>query len=298
MNPNHEGMFDLHCHSRFSDGDCSPTEVARQVKRAGLEGAVLTDHNTHEGYGEFHAESERLGLKTFMGVEISTSYKEINIHILGYARHFSGEIFHALLSRVRQGYLNRADRMVEKLQDAHLTKLTLSDMQSLLHKEGEKHTVTKYDIAMALAYEQHLPLERIKEVQQHVEKGGVGYEPYGPWAVHPLEAVRAIKEADGMPVIAHPLDFMKRSSEGNYEKGLQKMTSLLSILVENGLQGMEVSCSVHDKDQELLARSLAGRYHLYPTAGTDWHGPYHHPQRQFGQRGISTEDFHQLLTLL
>lgn len=291
-------MFDLHCHSQFSDGDFSPADVAKQAKRAGLVGVVLTDHNTYEGYREFQSECRRLGLGTLMGVEVSTSYDGIDTHILGYAREFSGEKFNDLLARIRKGYFHRVERILGKLQNAGVTKLFLPDVQRMLRKESERHTMTKYDIARALVQEQNLPMERIEEVQKHVEKGGVGYEPYGSWAVHPREVVRIIREAGGFPVLAHPLDFMKRSAEQKYEKGLKKVDALLSQLVNAGLQGIEVSCSVHNEEQEACARSFAEQFHLFPTAGTDWHGPYHHPNRHFGEKGLSPGDFHAFVELL
>ena len=64
-------LVDLHVHSNFSDGACTPTEVLRLAKEADLSAVALTDHNTIDGLDEFLLESEKLNIEAVAGVEIS-----------------------------------------------------------------------------------------------------------------------------------------------------------------------------------------------------------------------------------
>lgn len=75
---------DLHCHSTWSDGAASPSELAEALASAGVQVASLTDHDTTEGRAEFATTLSRLGVACVAGVEISTRFEGAEVHLLGY----------------------------------------------------------------------------------------------------------------------------------------------------------------------------------------------------------------------
>ena len=78
-----EKLCDLHIHSHFSDGTCSPAELISLAKQAGLSAIALCDHNTVSGLPDFMAAGEGSGVETVAGIEFSTEYADTELHILG-----------------------------------------------------------------------------------------------------------------------------------------------------------------------------------------------------------------------
>ncbi|MBQ2584832.1 MAG: PHP domain-containing protein, partial [Erysipelotrichaceae bacterium] len=74
---------DLHCHSTFSDGTLTPTELVQLAKQQGLSALALTDHNTSAGLKEFMEAGKDSGVITVPGCELSTEWKGKEIHIVG-----------------------------------------------------------------------------------------------------------------------------------------------------------------------------------------------------------------------
>ena len=77
-----ERFCDLHTHSVFSDGTWTPEELVREACRIGLGAIALTDHNTVDGLSRFLAAAEGTGVEAIPGVEFSTDYLDLDIHIV------------------------------------------------------------------------------------------------------------------------------------------------------------------------------------------------------------------------
>lgn len=70
-----KAKFDLHSHTKGSDGNSTPIEIATAAKKAGLDGLCLTDHHTNMT-DEVHAVADALrlvGVLPIIGVEYSTA---------------------------------------------------------------------------------------------------------------------------------------------------------------------------------------------------------------------------------
>ena len=76
------GFCDLHTHSTFSDGTFTPTELVAAAEKLGLSAVALTDHNTIAGLSEFLTSGKGSSVETVPGVEFSTEYNGIELHIL------------------------------------------------------------------------------------------------------------------------------------------------------------------------------------------------------------------------
>ena len=74
---------DLHVHSVFSDGTLTPTQLIAESERLGLKAVALTDHNTIAGMKEFLQAAKNSSVDAVAGVEISTDYNGVELHILG-----------------------------------------------------------------------------------------------------------------------------------------------------------------------------------------------------------------------
>ncbi len=72
-------ILDIHLHTVYSDGLNTPAEMAAQVRKLGLDGFAITDHNTVKGQKIAKAIARKLDIECIPGIEVSS----INGHILG-----------------------------------------------------------------------------------------------------------------------------------------------------------------------------------------------------------------------
>ena len=79
--------FEIHMHSIFSDGQFSPTELVEIAQKNGLSDLSLTDHDTFEGIDELVSAAEGTGIHAFPGIEITTRFRDFNLHLLAYFKN-------------------------------------------------------------------------------------------------------------------------------------------------------------------------------------------------------------------
>src|SRR5690349_6769933 len=106
--------IDLHTHTSCSDGTATPTELVEAAVAAGLDVVAITDHDTTEGWDEALAAASRAGIEAVPGIEISCKVRAISLHMLGFLFDPSHPELVAELSKLRDGRVLRAQRMVEK----------------------------------------------------------------------------------------------------------------------------------------------------------------------------------------
>ena len=107
--------FDLHVHTRASDGVLTPAELLRLAAKVGLHGVAITDHDSVDGVAEAVAEGDRLGLEVIPGIELSLQIADEDVHLLGYwIDHRSSEL-HAALREIFQMRAKRVEGMVVRL---------------------------------------------------------------------------------------------------------------------------------------------------------------------------------------
>jgi len=274
--------YDLHCHSSFSDGDFDVSKVIQKAKEAGLKGLAITDHNVIDHIKLAETESEKAGLTNVEGVEITSSFQSIDIHILGYSLGFDLRRLQQILKPIQDGYNERARIIIRKLKQSIGIEL---DFDSLVASRPAG-VVFRYNIAQAIDQKQNIPLN---EAQRLIGRNGPAWEPYGEWVPKPEQVVEGIHKANGIAVIAHPGD-IKRS--GHNPQLLKKnVTELITTLVKVGLDGIEVRHSSHGTEEEQYFGSLAQKYDLIESGGSDWHGEIHHPEIAMGMSGLTQSEF-------
>src|SRR5262249_12080212 len=116
---------------------------------------------------------------------------------------------------------------------------------------------------------------------KYIGKSCVAYVPR--YRLSPVDAVRLIDSANGLPVIAHPLDL----------PGLEQLCAWLPELCAAGMVGLETYYGPYTAENELVLHALADEYHLIPTGGTDFHGPGIHPT-PLGGRFVPAEAVERL----
>ena len=247
---------DLHTHSCFSDGTCTPAQIIEQAVAMGLSAVALTDHNTAAGLPEFLAAARGKAIQAIPGVEISTDYHETELHILGL---FLPEAAFAPLTAVLEDF-NRKKEESNRLLVQNLTNAGFPLDYEDICRNHPAGTVNRAVIASALVQQGYV--NSVKEAFQGLlsKKGGY-YIP--PERLESLEAIRLLRKLGAVPVLAHPLLNLKTEAA---------LRAFLEEAVPAGLVGMETRYPSFTPEETVLARSLAAEYGLKESGGSDFHG--------------------------
>lgn len=248
-------MFcDLHTHSYFSDGTCSPAELLRQAQQLGLSAVALCDHNTVAGLPEFVAAGAGGAVEAVPGVEFSTQYGETELHILGL---FIRPERYAEVSAVLEDLLRAKEQsnrdLVDRLRDAGI----------VLDFDGIRSRSAGY-VNRAVIGAEMVRLGYVSSVKaafkQYLNEAKGFYVP--PRRLDAFDAIRFIKSIGAVAVLAHP--FLNLDEDG--------LRAFLPQAVEAGLDGMEVFYSKFSPEETVLAEQIAAQYRLLPSGGSDYHG--------------------------
>lgn len=250
--------IDLHTHSTASDGLLAPSELVRQARGAGLDLIALTDHDSTDGVAEAAEAGATLGVRVIPGVECNTTLPEHRgeAHVLGYYVDVADARFQENLRFIRQARVRRAEQIVERLR-AQGFDVTWERVRELA-----RGTVGRPHIALALM-ERGYASSIADAFDRYISSGRPAYVPR--YKLSPQDAVRLIRAAAGVPVLAHPGGILELAEQ------------VLPDLTQTGLLGLE--CYYGDYDEATVSRlvEIAGRFSLIATGGSDYHGPNVHP---------------------
>ena len=247
--------IDLHVHSTASDGTGSPAQVMEDAAAAGLTVVALTDHDTTAGWEEASRAAVRHRLRLVPGAEISCRAGGIGVHMLSYLHDPSAPGLLAELRRTRGDRLHRAARMVARISVDY--RLTWEDVARHV---GPDATVGRPHIADAMV-ELGLVRSRDEAFATVLAAGTPYYVPhYAPDAVR---TVRLIREAGGVPVMAHP-----RAAQ----RGRIVDDGVLHSLAAAGMAGLEVWHRDQDAADRRHLLRLARELGLLATGSSDYHG--------------------------
>ncbi len=250
------GYVDLHLHTTASDGVLSPSGVVRYAKAKGLQAIAITDHDTIEGCEEGLSEGERIGFEVIPGIEISAEYSSGSMHILG----FFLDIHHPLLNE-RLEYLQKARAERNPKMVARLNQLGIEVTYEEVLKASGGGQVGRPHFANVL-----LEKKVVKSFQEafdrFLKKGAPAY--VDKLRFTSKEALHFINEAGGVAVLAHP------NTLG--VNGYSELEKLIVRLADEGLKGIEVYYPEHSAVEVAQYKTLADRYSLVSTGGTDYHG--------------------------
>ena len=255
--------IDLHIHSTASDGTLTPTEIVQTALKSTKSEKdpiviALTDHDTVAGVSEFlkEAKKNKERVTAIPGVEISTNYHGVEIHILGYNVDPENKELLEQLKICRESRDGRNEKIIARLQ-AEGFQITMEDIKP----EDPNETIARPHIAKQLMKKKYV--SSVKEAfDKYLAEGRSCYvERIMPT---PQEAIALIRNSGGIPVLAHLMYYKKLNAA---EKEV-----LVSELKEAGLEGIEAYYNTYTPVEEEYVSSLAKQNALLLTGGTDFHG--------------------------
>lgn len=268
---------DLHLHTTASDGRLEPAEVVRLAVKVGLDVIAITDHDTIAGIAPALAIAKDFpSLTVIPGVEINTDVPSGEVHVLGYFIDYTDQEFAAVLQGLCDSRRERALKMVAKLSNLGI-EIQWSRVQGL----AQGDSVCRPHIAQALLEAGYVSSQK-EAFDKYIGHDGPAYVEREK--LLPVEAVRLVIGAHGLPVLAHPAD-------------IDNLDKVVAELKKAGLIGIEVYYGDYTSDiiNELL--KIARRYQLVPTGGTDYHAFGYNSEVMIGKMLAPSQSVEQLFAL-
>lgn len=249
---------DLHTHSTASDGTLEPEALARRAAANGVQLWALTDHDAISGQTRARAAAHACGLRYLTGVEISVSFANDTVHIVGLGFDPSEDTALARgLAANRDGRGPRAQKMAEGLAKAGIP----GAYEGALRHAGNPALIARTHFARFLI-ETGVCRDNSEVFRKYLIAGKPGYVPHH-WAGLG-EAIDWITQAGGVAVIAHP---------ARYRLTPVEKYALFTEFKSRGGHGIEVITGSHNQAEAARYASIAREFNLAASRGSDFHGP-------------------------
>ena len=247
--------IDLHIHTAASDGTDAPAAAVEHAARLGLAAVSVTDHDTAAGTAEAMAAGARLGVEVVSGIEVSTDYRDNNIHILGYFIDPEAPALRQVLDWVEIERRERNEKMAEMLSaagfDISIEAVRAEYPDAVI---GRPHFA---EFLMRRGY-----VSSVAEgFDRYLEVGRPFFLPKRRISV--ARAIETIRRSGGVAVLAHPLQYRYPENE---------VLALIEYARELGVQAMECYYSEHSPAEQAWLLDKAAEYGLGVSGGSDWHG--------------------------
>ena len=248
---------DLHCHSNVSDGTLEPEVLAARAKGNGVELWALTDHDEVRGQQRARDAALAAGLPYLTGTEISVTFIDVTVHIIGLGFDADDAALQAGLAATRGGRTERAKEMA-----AGLAKLGIKGAY-----EGALKFVGNPDLISRTHFARHLVEAGVcRDTQdvfrKYLVEGKPGYVPHR-WATL-RDAVSWITQAGGVAVVAHP---------ARYHFTAHEEYALFTEFKSHGGRGIEVVTGSHSSAEAARYAEVAVEFDLLASRGSDFHSP-------------------------
>lgn len=250
-----EKYCDLHTHSTYSDGTCTPAEIIDAAVLSGLSAVALCDHNTIDGLDEFVKYSEGKNIEAVPGIEFSADYNGVEVHILGL--YLPAESY-AKVKKHLYGIIKAKEESNKRLLES-LKRANYDIDYTEVTERYSGAVINRSHIAVIL-------MERgyVKSIDEAMKgllsvEGG-HYVP--PKRFSAMECIDFITEIGAVSVLAHP--FLNLTYE--------TLRKFLSEGKKHGLCGMECEYSTYDEETRSSAYALSGEFGLIKSGGSDFHG--------------------------
>ncbi len=249
-------MIDLHSHTDRSDGTFTPAELIAEAMRVGLAGLAITDHDTFAGYDAAVPYAEKAGVPLICGIELSTRYQGTSVHLLGYFPLIPpSKELRAWLDLILEARRDRNNRLIAKLQSLGVD-ITLAEV------ETKGRTLTARPHFARVLVDKGYAKDIQDAFDKYLDESARGFVQRQEVPME--EALERILGSGGVPSLAHPI----RIAKNNWDKLAEYVEDLAGL----GLRAIEVYHSDHSPENRSYYRSLAQRFHLGITGGSDFHG--------------------------
>ncbi len=257
-------FVDLHVHTTNSDGCDEPVEVVKMAAEHGVAVMAVTDHDNLRGLGQAIDAGKILGVQVISGVELSTVFHGHTIHILGYGIPLGDAGFHSFLGELFAYRKAAVIKKMEMISEARKVEGKNSiDLVDFIQKQGtffNREKAAEYLVQNGFMDEREKAFQALACMKTGIES-----------PVTAERAIEAVHRAGGVAISAHP--FAHGTSLRKLDPTAEGQEKLLHELVAAGLDGLECYQSEYGPEETSLALSLAQKYGLLISAGSDWHGP-------------------------
>jgi len=261
---------DLHCHSTFSDGTMTPEQLLLHAKEIGLSGISITDHDTIEAYTVAPAIAKELSLLLGSGVEFSSIFQGLSIHILGYDFDLDNPAILELCERHRHRRYERNKAILERL-----SRLSMPIQEEELMSMGER-SIGRPHIALLMIKKGYVSTIR-EAFNTYIGDGKLCFVPGE--GISSEETIAVIHKGGGKAFLAHP----------HLLGHANKIKQLLNLPFD----GIECHYGRFSAEQEKRWVKIAHEKGLLISGGSDFHGSV----KEFIHLGCSwvdEETFHKI----
>ncbi len=271
------GNIDLHIHSTVSDGRYTPEEIVRRAAKLGLSAIAIADHDSVDGTAPALLAARAFpGLKVIPNVEISTDNPEGEVHILGYFIDYTSEELQVNLAKFRNSRQTRAQKMVTRLKDSGIH----IEWQRVQEIAGTG-SIGRPHIALAMLENGYTASLR-EAFDKYIGYGKPAYVEREK--LIPVEAVKLILRAGGLPAMAHPLT-------------VNDPEAMIIRLKAAGLAAIEAYYNAYTTIEIKSLVNLADKHKLIATGGSDYHGLDENTETPLGRVAMPEEALAQLISL-
>lgn len=249
-------VFDLHCHSTASDGALSPTELVWRAQSQGVTDLALTDHDTTAGLSEAATAARAAGIRLINGIELSASYHNQCLHIVGLAIDPEHPGLQAGIREQHQLRRQRAQAIAAKL-----AKKGIQGAYEAVSQAAGNGEITRSHFADFLLAQGHVTTQQ-EAFDQYLSQGKSAFVPT-QWASLEL-VVQWIRDAGGVAVLAHPL---------RYKLSHKWINKVLDAFKQAGGLGVEVVTGRASVDDIRMSQQYAVKHGLWASVGSDFHSP-------------------------
>lgn len=258
--------IDLHNHSVYSDGLFTPKELIDIAIKEQVDVFALTDHDSVFGCDELQELSKNSSVKVISGMELSTEYKNCSVHIV--CLFPKNQVPQELLEFSKRKKEERKKRAIQMMQNVERIYGLKVDIPALI---AENEVITRANMLYQIAKLNHLTQ---KEAEPYVDKTSKAYIP--STKLQTKDGVKFVKDLGCLTILAHPCLLPR---------------NLVEEIVQFGVDGIEVNYPKNKDDDEVYFRKLAEKYHLFASAGSDFHGDSGTKHAMMGTSTLSEQEF-------
>jgi predicted metal-dependent phosphoesterase TrpH len=268
---------DLHLHTTASDGRLTPQELVQKAVELKLEVIAITDHDSVEGVSPaIEAAKSFAQLTVIPGVEINTDVPKGEVHILGYFIDYRDPGLNRTLEELRNSRYERGKKMVAKLAEIGID-VDWTKVQEL----AGGGSIGRPHIAQAMLEQGYVSSLR-EAFTNYIGRNGPAYVERKK--LTPIEAVKVVLNAGGLPVLAHPAD-------------IEQLEPFLLQLKKAGIVGIEIYYNGYNSKTIAQLKRFAKKLDLIACGGSDYHGLGEYIGADIGSVALPGESVEQLISL-
>ncbi len=250
-------LTDLHMHSYYSDGTMSPREIVEDAKKRNVQLIAITDHNVLDSYTELKEAAEEFGIKVIRGVEIDARFEDIVVHILAYNFEDNENLFN-LVHKAKKELLETSIELIKRMEN---------DYENISSEDYEAYDYDKRKggwKGIHYLFDRGITSELFEGVKYYGQYK-CGHEYFDYPTVE--EVVKAVHEANGYVVLAHPCNYYKNNTK---EEVLEKLEKFKSI----GIDGVECYYPANSEMMTETCVEFCKNNDMIITVGSDSHGEF------------------------